>query len=64
MLVKVLEHVMRDEEGWISYWLYELDLGTEYTDGCVSDNGEDVCLRTPSDLYKQLVKELVNKHKH
>ena len=30
MLVKVLEHVMRDEEGWISYWLYELDLGTEY----------------------------------
>ena len=41
---------------WISYWLWELNFGESYEDGCVEDaNGENIKLKTVEDLYNFLL---------
>ena len=61
LLVDILTEAMSDKEnGWIEYFLYELDGGVTYYDGVVKDNGINVSLRSPEDLYELLIK---NKNK-
>lgn len=51
-VVDLLEDIFEDTAHWISYWVYELDFGREYYDGCVTDEVEgDIKLHTIQDLY-------------
>ena len=56
IVVKLLEESMDDTEEWISYWLYELDYGSEYSDGCITtEDNKIIDLSTPEKLYDFLV---------
>ena len=55
----LLALAMHDEGDWISYWLFELDCGKEYHDGCVTKaDGSIVKLKTIEDLWNCLIKNL------
>jgi len=57
-VVDLLELATNDtENGWISYWLYELDCGKDYKEGCVTKDGENIPLKTSQDLWNLLVSE-------
>lgn len=56
IVVKLLEIIFNDYET-ISYWLYELDYGRKYTDGCISDEAGNIDISTPEKLYEYLIKE-------
>lgn len=44
-----------DIDDWISYFCIDLDFGKKYKPGCVTDeNGKDIVLETPEDLYNYL----------
>lgn len=51
-LIRVL---IKDTEKWVDCYMWELDFGREYTEGCVKINGEDVPLRNASDLWNLIV---------
>ena len=56
--VNLLEDAMGDSEtNWISYWIYELDFGANYTDGAVitPPTNEHIPLKTSEDLYNLLI---------
>lgn len=57
--INLLEKIMRDtENNWISYWIYELDYGTKYKDGDVTEtDGSIIRMASAEDLYNFLVKE-------
>lgn len=44
-----------DKSEWISYWMWELDFGVNYTDGSVTFDDVPVPLKTIEDLYKVLI---------
>jgi len=57
-LVMLLELAMNDEDGWISYWLYELDCGEKYKDGCIlDDNDNSIPCKTIKELYELVMAE-------
>lgn len=57
-IVSVLEAATGDSEnGWISYWLFELNCGDDYHDGVVTKNEENIPLRTIGDLWNLLCSE-------
>lgn len=57
----LLEDIFQDKSHWISYFIYDLDFGREYRDGCITDNnGNIVCLRTKQDLWNLLMENLRN----
>ena len=44
------------EDPIISYWLYELECGTKWAPGTITDSdGTDIKLQTAEDLYKYLI---------
>ena len=55
--VRLLEILCDDEEdGMISYWMWELDCGRKWHPGCVTYvNGNDIKLETVEDLYRYLM---------
>ena len=56
-VVKLLEKMF--DTDIISYWIYELNYGKEYTDGCVLDeNMNEIDLSTAEKLYDYLVQDL------
>lgn len=57
IVVKLLEKLMQDSVGNITYFIYELDYGREYQEGCVSDNNGNIDIGTPEKLYDYLMKE-------
>lgn len=57
IVVKLLEKLMQDGAGNISYFIYELDYGKEYQDGCVSDSNGNIDISTPEKLYDFLMTE-------
>ena len=57
IVVKLLEKLMQDSAGNISYFIYELDYGREYREGCVSDKKGNINISTPEKLYDYLMKE-------
>ena len=57
VVVKLLEKMF--DTDIISYWIYELNYGKEYTDGCVLDeNMNEIDLSTAEKLYDCLIKSL------
>lgn len=58
IVVKLLENMFNDKE-ILSWWLYELDYGRKYKEGCIQDeNGFDVDVRTAGKLYDYLIKTM------
>lgn len=59
-LVKTLEVMFQDSNGWISWWLFECDYGhDEDLLATVSDaDGESIPMSTVGDLYDLLVANL------
>ena len=55
--VELLEHIFDDSDRWISYWMYELDYGKDWHEGCATIDGKDLKLQTSRDLYDFLVRE-------
>jgi len=50
LVVKSLEFGMKDEHNWISYWIYECDMGKK--DQKVTDKkGKKIPIKTLSNLY-------------
>lgn len=62
-VVKILEILFKDKETqWIAYWVWELDFGEKYKDGCVSESdGTNIPLRTAENLYDLLLKNMRSK---
>ena len=54
-LLKLLKLAMNDEQTeWIEYFIYELRFGKAYKEGMVKMEGENITLKTPSDLWEFL----------
>lgn len=54
-LLYLLEDEFNDREnGWIGYWIYELDFGKNWYPGCIT-NEKDIKLQTKEDLYNFLI---------
>lgn len=59
-MIKLLELSMNADKcnDWIQYYIYELDFGDSWEPGYIVDeNGEDIKLQTPEDLYNLLVED-------
>ena len=54
-LIKVLEDSFNDNTDIIGYFVYELEFGTQWKPGCIEENGKDVKMQTPEELYDYLV---------
>ena len=53
VVVNLLQKLMRDSEEWISYFIYELEYGTEEQWGMLKEEG--INIKTPEALYEHLV---------
>ena len=62
IVVNLLEKMMQDRGGNVSYFIYELDYGREYREGCVSDNNGNIDISTPEKLYDLLMAEYAVKN--
>lgn len=63
-VIEWLERIMNDtENSWISYWVYSLDFGNSWREGTVTENGQDIPLKTSDDLYNLLVQNILSKNK-
>lgn len=68
LVFNILTEVMEDKsDGWISYWIFDLNYGTEYDkeNGCraYNDDGSIIPLRTAGELYDFILTELDKKKK-
>ena len=61
IVVQLLEKIMDDSYGNISYFIYELDYGKEYKEGCISDDNGIIDISTAEKLYDFLVSEYWNR---
>ena len=57
-LIKVLEDIFDDKNGWISWYIYEADFGQTFDCAYESDGSTEIPLKTPEDLYKFLVENM------
>lgn len=63
LLINTLEKMYEDDNGWISYFCYELEFGRKYKPGMIKEsNGDEIKLQTPEDLYNFLINELKLKY--
>lgn len=57
-LVHLLEDILGDSNGLISYWVYELECGDLWEPGCVEDeDGNDIPLASIESLWKLLTED-------
>ena len=64
MLINLLNIIFEDDDECplIDYFIYNLDFGEMWKDGCITDEGgNSVELKTVSDLYDALMKQKVEK---
>lgn len=51
---------------WISYWIYELDYGRNYKEGCIQEEKDgkmvNIDLSTAEKLYDYLIEEMKSKN--
>lgn len=59
IVVKLLEKLMQDTLGNVSYFIYELDYGREYQEGCISDKKGNIDISTSEKLYDFLMLKYV-----
>lgn len=58
-LINVLIEVFNDDpDNIITYYIYELEFGEKWEPGMITDNEEDIELKTPEDLYDYLISGL------
>lgn len=58
IVVKLLEKIFNDTDT-ISYWLYELEYGSKYKEGCLRESdGTIVDISTSEKLYDYLIKNV------
>ena len=50
-LIKLLAELTKDKSDWIGYYVYELDFGKEYIEGCVTQDEKNIPLKNPKDLW-------------
>ena len=63
-VIEWLERIMNDtENSWISYWVYNLDFGKSWKKGDVTENEQDIPLKTSDDLYNLLIQNILSKNK-
>lgn len=56
LLADLLKEFTNDQYDYISYYLWEIDFGREYYDGCITDSdGSIIPLRTAEDLYNLIM---------
>ncbi len=56
VVVKLLSKLMEDSGEWIEYFIYELDYGSKYIEGCITkENGEIIKLSNSEELYDLLI---------
>lgn len=62
-LVRELEKEFEDEDSWVSYYIYELEFGSkEWAGNCgTTQDGKNICLKTPEDLYDFLIDNIREK---
>lgn len=53
LLASLFENEDRAKD-WIAYWVYDLNYGDKYFDGCVSHGSTDIKLKTADDLFDYL----------
>lgn len=56
-LINFLIRVVKDDERWIEYWLYDLKEGKLWWPGKTKIDGRHVRLKTSLDLYKLICKK-------
>ncbi len=57
IVVELLEEMFNADDT-LSWWLYDLDYGRKYEDGCIQDKeGNNIDLSTVEKLYDYLIKE-------
>lgn len=49
--IKILEDMFNDKSGWISYYIWELEFGDKYVDGCITEKGKNIKLKGIDDLW-------------
>lgn len=58
-VIGLLEHIFRDKDEWISYWVYEKDFGLDWEEGCaIEADGTDIDLSTTEKLYDFLISNM------
>jgi len=58
LLTETLETMFNDKSEWISYYIYELNWGKEWKEGCVTMEGKDVKMKTIEDLHNILINNI------
>lgn len=52
ILCDLLKELMNDTSDWISYYMWEINFGKGYYEGCITEsNGTPITLRNADDLY-------------
>lgn len=55
-ILQLLENMFEDFNGWIGYWIYDLEFGAKWTPDSITDvNGKSIKLQTKEDLYNFLI---------
>lgn len=58
ILLDLLSDLFIDKNDWIGYFIYELDFGKRWKKGMITEeDGTDVKMETPFDLYDVLIKD-------
>lgn len=52
LILTALEYAFKDKDGWISYFVYDLEFGKKWHKKCITDkDGKDIPLKNANDLY-------------
>ena len=55
IVIKMLEKMMKDKNENISYFIYKLNYGKEYQEGCIYDDEGNIDISTAEKLYDYLM---------
>ena len=55
-ITKYLKAQFDDKCDWIGYWMWELNFGENWKPGTITENGNDIPLKTIDDLWNLLTK--------
>ena len=59
IVVELLENMFNDAGDVISWWIYDLEYGTKYKDGCITEqDGTIIDVSTAEKLYDYLIKNM------
>jgi hypothetical protein len=60
LILDILEEVFNDKkDSWIGYFVYDLDFGRKWHEGCITDKNDiDIPLRNAEELYDFLMEGL------